>query len=156
MTPSQAAKELLKKLGDGLHILKHHSPSYVKFRRDREDMREIFTALASLTEELRQGVQNTELQGWYPELREGPQQGMHREDFFLELKEGLFVKFYLTPNGIRYTYSDGKMTIIPRIAGESMADAAVRLVFQMLEPVYSYDIQTVDQMRDYNRTSEST
>jgi hypothetical protein len=138
MDPSQAAKELLEKLGDGLHVLRTHSPSYIKFRRDREDMREIFVAFVLLTEGLRKGVQNTELQGWYPELREGPQQGMHKDDFFLGLSEGgNFFKFYLTPDGIRYSYRDGELVPITRMVGESVAEAAVRLVFQALEPVYA-------------------
>jgi hypothetical protein len=136
MDPSRAAKELLEKLGDGLHILRNHDESYIAFRRNQEDMKEIFSALTLLVEGLRQGVQNTELQGWYPELKEGPDLGMSKADFFLGW-EGGFLKFYLKPDGIRYSYRDGKLVPIPRMAGESKADAVVRMVFQMLEPVYA-------------------
>lgn len=136
MDPSRAAKELLERLGDGLHVLRTHSPSYIKFRRNREDMRELFTALVLLTEGLRQGVQATELQGWYPELHVGPEYGLHKDDILLGWEGGRLV-FNLTPEGILYSYNEGPLGTVTRMVGESLAEAAVRMVFQMLEPIYT-------------------
>ncbi len=142
MNPSRAAKELLEKLGDGQHVLRKHQPSYVAYRRNREDMKEIFLALVLLTEELRQGVQNTDLQGWYPELTEGRERGMGREDFILSW-EGGFLKFHLTrEDDIRYSYKDGPLAPVTRMVGETMAEAVTRMVFQMLEPVYTPSLFT--------------
>jgi hypothetical protein len=142
MSPEQAAKDLLEALGDGQHVLKQQSESHIAYRKARAEMREMFSALVLLSENLRQGVAGTELQGWAPELREnaGYLKHVSGDNFMLVWDKGAFT-FYSCPEGVRYTYHDlhvinDTLHTIPRMVGETLAEAAVRLVYNALRPAY--------------------
>jgi hypothetical protein len=142
MSPEQAAQELLEALGDGQHVLKTHSPSYIASRKARVEMREVFVALVLLSESLRQGVANTELQGWAPEIQENAGYLTHvsKDNFRFAWDKGAFT-FYSCPDGVKYTYNDHNViddTLYPisRMVGETTAEAVVRLAYNALRHAY--------------------
>lgn len=135
MSPDQAATELLTVFGDGAHIKKTLPQSTLEEYRYQADFRDIYRALIFFVEKLKDGVRNTEMCGWYPRFSEG-----HAS--FSLLWRGGSVLFLVTPSGVRYKVADSlnnqgsEFHPIPRMVGESIEDAAVRLVFNILKPVY--------------------
>lgn len=140
MSPDQAAAELLTELGDGSHILKTHSESYKKYRRNKADLQEIYISLVLLSEKLKQGVADTELQGWYPRVSEPAHHTPSRPDegFMFSWDHGYLGFFIHKDEGdIQYTYKGEPSVHIARMTGETLAEAATRLVFNCLRPYYN-------------------
>jgi len=135
MKPAQAAEELIEALGDGQHVLVRYIPTENSFRRHRADLHESHVAIMDLIERLREAVSTTELQGWAPFIY--PHTPADGGEFILRYGDNDGLAFFVKHNGVRYRhFREVDDYPIPRMVGESVADAVIRLVYNVLIPFY--------------------